>query len=307
MDDITKYLRKCPKSIDHELIEWIMDFALEGNPSAQCDLGFMYKKGLGVTLDYLKAIEWYESSTSAETLVITAWGCGLHWYVMGVFMTGEPSQLSPRVKRDLPQSFLGRAFMTWFNPGPASGYMFAVASYLGAVLLILAAAATTTFTATYLSADSAVVMCGLGLAYVTIYLGIGRLLLSMLARAMKVTVATRLLVHALLLFVGTLVPITVQMTVPGLRHLDYTLLQAPNPFWTLAEATSFRPSYEIWTSLMLLGVAAVIVFVLNLPAIAAEVRQTRIAAPERVVEEDAEQAALLAPAMPTRTNPWDEP
>ena len=34
--------------------------------------------------------------------------------------------LSPRVKRDLPQTLLGRIFLTWFAPGPGTGYMFAV-------------------------------------------------------------------------------------------------------------------------------------------------------------------------------------
>ena len=31
---------------------------------------------------------------------------GLHWYAMGIFLIGEPERLSPRVRRDLPQSFL---------------------------------------------------------------------------------------------------------------------------------------------------------------------------------------------------------
>ncbi|HEY2147157.1 MAG TPA: hypothetical protein VGH32_04425, partial [Pirellulales bacterium] len=41
----------------------------------------------------------------------------VHWYFMGIIMNGERPQLSNRAKRRLPQSFLGRAVLTWFNPG----------------------------------------------------------------------------------------------------------------------------------------------------------------------------------------------
>ena len=57
-----------------------------------------------------------------ELLYIFLCLAGVHWYAMGCFMTGEAPQLSQRVKRRLPQSFLGRTFFTWFNPGPGTGY-----------------------------------------------------------------------------------------------------------------------------------------------------------------------------------------
>src|SRR5207244_3847235 len=60
----------------------------------------------------------------------------IHWYVMGIFMTCEGAELSPRVKRDLPQSFLGRLFLTWFNPGSGTGYVFAAINLVGAAMLI---------------------------------------------------------------------------------------------------------------------------------------------------------------------------
>ena len=42
------------------------------------------------------------------------------------FMLGESDGTFARVKRRLPKSFLGRVFFTWFNPGPGTGYLFAV-------------------------------------------------------------------------------------------------------------------------------------------------------------------------------------
>ncbi len=245
-------------------------------------------------------------STDTDPLAGAALIVGLHWFVMGVFMTGEPSRISPRVMRDLPQSFLGRAFFTWFNPGPASGYLFAITNFLGAAALILTALAWSR-TQGRSSAPLLYVplMCGLCLSYLAVYLGLGRIILARLARYMHITVASRVLIHVLLVFVGTVVPLTIHMTLLGFRNEGYTLLQVTNPFWTLSEAFSYTPPHEIWTVAVVLGVVGLIVFALNLPAVAEEVRLVRIAAPQRVAEEDAEIAAAHAPAVPLKTSPWD--
>ena len=66
----------------------------------------------------------------------------LGWQVSGVFLTGESPELSPRVKRELPQSALGRMFLTWFAPGPGTGYMFVLCSFaaVGVLSVIFAIA-----------------------------------------------------------------------------------------------------------------------------------------------------------------------
>jgi ABC-type transport system involved in multi-copper enzyme maturation permease subunit len=248
---------------------------------------------------------WFAIGTDDEVLKVAALISGLHWFAMGAFMTGEPRQLSPRVMRDLPRSFLGRAFLTWFNPGPATGYMLAVASYLAAILVICAAY----FTDHHLAGNQfsqVVMVCALGLSYVAVYLGVGRWLLGVLERYGPIAPATRLLVYACLLFLGTVTPLTVQMSIPQYRNDGYTVLQATNPFWTMAEAMENTPAFDTQTAAMILGVAAVVVFVLNLPAVAEEVLRVRIAAPGRVAEEDAEIAAAITPHVHVKTNPWDE-
>lgn len=249
---------------------------------------------------------WMFDNFDGDALCIAAVFSGLHWYVMGVFMTGEPGQLSPRVMRDLPQSFLGRAFLTWFNPGPATGYAFAVSSYLGTILLLLAALAIPLGHAiSNTERDQVIMVCVLGLSYVALFLGLGRVLLGWLAAYLQVTPAIRVLVHTLLLFVGTIVPLTIQMSLPVLRHEGYTLLQLTNPFWTMAEAIDHSPTHAVWTVSLILGAAALAVFMFSLPAIADEVRQVRIAVPSRVAEEVAE-LATAAPQVHVKTNPWDD-
>ena len=70
----------------------------------------------------------------------------IHWYVYGVLMSGENAKLSPRVRRQLPMSFLGRVFLTWFNPGSGTGYVFAISH----VLLLMGLAAVAAHCATRL-------------------------------------------------------------------------------------------------------------------------------------------------------------
>ena len=56
-------------------------------------------------------------------------GAGVYWGVMGAFLVGEEAQLSPRARRRLPQSLLGRVVFTWFNPGSGTGYIFCIANF----------------------------------------------------------------------------------------------------------------------------------------------------------------------------------
>jgi hypothetical protein len=250
-------------------------------------------------------IGWLVEGFEQEFLTVAAVISGLHWFAMGAFMTGEPRLLSPRVKRDLPRSFLGRAFLTWYNPGPATGYMLAVSSYFGVIVMLCAAL----LAPHHLASDQIehiLVVFALGLSYVAVYLGVGRWLLGILGKYGPIAPATRVLVYSILLSAGTIAPLTVQMTIPGMRYDGYTVLQATNPFWTMTEAVDNTPAYEISIAAIFLGVAAVVVFVLSLPAVAEEIRQVRIAAPSRVAEEDAEIAALTTPHVHVKTNPWDE-
>ena len=49
-----------------------------------------------------------------------------YWFLMGLVLVGEPEQLSARVKRSIPKSYLGRAVTAFFLPGSGRGLLFAV-------------------------------------------------------------------------------------------------------------------------------------------------------------------------------------
>jgi len=236
----------------------------------------------------------------------------IHWYVMGALMTGESPDLSPRVKRQLPQSFFGRVFLTWFNPGPGTGYILAVSGVLAALVMVVAAMAVASWFSLWSQSSWSIrdiplilPFSVLTLAYVTFYLGVGLLLLRLLRRFTHVGILLAALLNVLLLLLGCGVPAIVHMMSPTLRRLDWDLLQIPDPFWTLVYFVDrgFRPEMPI--VLVMMSLAALVVFFLNLPGVVREVRHVRIARPKRVAEEDTELAAAKAPPLaPVRTSPW---
>lgn len=237
---------------------------------------------------------------------------GIHWGVMGALMNGENPRLSRRVKRSLPQSFLGRAFLTWFNPGPGTGYVFAVCGMGAAVLVgVIGLVAcdvyrprTTSFYS-HVSLEKAAMVGVLAFLYVVFYLGMGQTLIRFLRRWTPTPIVLAFLLQIVLLMAGSFAPWAIQMATPSLRTEEYTLLQATNPFWTLYHAADHGTIDEMIPVACLLALAAGAFFTLNLPAIAREVAETRIAAPQRVQEEDDAAEAAKRPPVPTRLSPWD--
>ncbi|MCO8121484.1 ABC transporter permease [Stieleria sp. TO1_6] len=48
------------------------------------------------------------------------------WTFCGALMVGERSTITPRIRRELPSSFLGRLVLTWLTPGPTTGLVFTI-------------------------------------------------------------------------------------------------------------------------------------------------------------------------------------
>jgi hypothetical protein len=246
-------------------------------------------------------------------LVVT----GLHWYAMGVFLTGEPAELSPRVLRQLPHSLLGRVFHTWFNPGPATGYVLALGGYLAAIVLAalfvaarpalgIAAAGPPWAVWNASVSERLSYTAVLGFSYLAFYLGLGKLLLGWLARFRPTAPIVRLPVHLVLLLAGTLGPLFTHLSASGFRRIEYSPLEATNPFWTLATVLDGRLPPSIGLSVLIMAVLAGAVVLANFPSVLREVRRVRAAVPPRIATDDVALAAACAPAAPARAHPWDE-
>ncbi len=236
-----------------------------------------------------------------------------HWFIMGAFMCGESPELSPRVKRDLPQSFLGRLFLTWFNPGPGTGYLFAISGMLSILVITgigLVAAESLDLPGwrqfNRYGPEHFLSFGVLALSYVTIYLGLGLAVVRLLRKFAQVTLVAAVLLQVLLVLAGFGIPMIIHMMSRQLRSAGYSLLHITDPFWSSVHVTE-RGAFpaEGYILMTVVPLTALLVLFLNLPAVAREVRRVRIAKPQRVADEDATLAAKKHPVEPLRTSPWD--
>lgn len=231
----------------------------------------------------------------------------IYWFFAGAVLTGETAELSPRAKRNLPQSLLGRSLLTWFNPGSGSGYTFTVLNLSGVVLIhaLVVAMAKQLSDERAPSVDDWFVFAICLLGYVAAYLGFVRLCVTVARRHFPVSMLTVFLLHLVVLLAGVFVPLailSVQYGVSG-SDFDYGPLQLTNWWWTLGDLM-FRGtggSVGAYVPVVILAVGGVF-FLINLIETADEVEKVRTVAPQRVLEDD----AAGRPAIRKPKNPWDE-
>ena len=244
------------------------------------------------------------NSPHAAMMMVGGGFAAAYWYLMGAMMTGEWPHLSRRVQRSLPQSTMGRAFLSLFNPGPGAGYLFAVANLTTVVLLAIVVLAATSKAATpWLSIETVVFFLILAWSYVVAFLGFGRLLINALRRWVFVPMAAAFLLHVIIMLTAIGVPTIIQLTSRELRNSGYTLLQMSNPIWTLGELVD-KGVGAVQGEILILVVpaAALAALMLNMRSVATELLYHRVAPPIRVAEEEAE----LHPApAPKPSNPWE--
>lgn len=239
------------------------------------------------------------------TMVILA---GIYWMVCGSLMCGENAQLSPRAKRELPQSILGRVLFTWFNPGSGSGYTFAVLNLLALIMVEVAA-----FTWAYLIGDEKVPIDSTWLkvsvcvwGYVAGYMGFVRLLVSLGRRLISINMLAAFLFQVVFALMGLLVPLLLLsiQSAGDFSYWNYSELQIPNWFWTLLELTALQNRAAVsWPIPIIILLVGGFIFLVNLFDTAFEVEQTRTLAPQRVLDDD---AAHRPQAIKRKKNPWDE-
>jgi len=250
---------------------------------------------------------WFREKAE-EVLFVLVIFSGIHWMVMGALLTGEFAQLSPRVKRQLPQTFMGRAFLTWFNPGSGTGYVFAVVNLAAVVLLAIVAGLVADLVGFGGAPHQpeffffSVLTC----AYVAAYLGVGRLLVLLIRRYLYFGLLLPFLAHILLALFGAALPTFLQAWWLGFSNFDdYTALQVINWFWTLIEAgdgdITATPAVPI---LVLVGSA--VIFLVNLILATREIEEVRQEAPERVRQDDLELHPELAVEEQKPRSPWDD-
>jgi ABC-type transport system involved in multi-copper enzyme maturation permease subunit len=238
----------------------------------------------------------------------------LLWWFFGAFLVGEAAQLSPRVRRQLPHTLLGRALRSWFQPGSGTGYVFAVASYAGVVLsihFVLWAVELRWADPRSSFPDYWVALSWFGvvsLSYLTIFLGLGRLIVRGLGRVVEATVPMAFAIQVLLVLLAVCIPFVIG-NLSSIR--SYWWLDILNPFYTLAsmidDQMNFRGGMAFATVLPVIRIgvplAAAGVFVANLPGILAELRQRPAPVPPAIAAEQPQPPAR--PEAGVYASPWD--
>ena len=251
---------------------------------------------------------WIVSLYHLEVVAGLAAAGAVYWYVMGTMLTAEHPGMSQRVKRRLPHTTVGRIFFSWLNPGPASGYMFAVANATAvAVLCWVAADIPDVIGRTgrgSLHREESRYMLIIGWSYLLAYLGIGLLIIRVLRKFAVVTMLACVLIHLLLVLGGFGIPYAIKSMSVALRDADYSFLQITDPFFSLYHVAEGGVLADTFKLLAIIPSVALCVLLANMPGVIRELQIVREAAPKRVQEDEAE---LNPPPEVQPASPWDEP
>lgn len=229
---------------------------------------------------------------------------GIFWYVMGMLMAGESPSLSERMRRRLPKGIGSRMFFTFFKPGPWTGFLFTFANLMGGLAICLVIMMVDSVYYSH-SQDWLAVLAfaGLLVSYIVCYLGLGNLILALMRRFTAVSMITSILTQIVLILVFCLGPVVLAVFTRSSIEDDFSMLQVTNVFWTLAEigdGLNYHDEIRVW--LILVSGAALFFLLMNLRLSALAISQSRIARPQRLIDEEAELKAAAAGPL----SPWDQ-
>ena len=214
---------------------------------------------------------WIDMAAPEILVIMIAFG-GIYWALAGALMSGETAELSPRARRELPQSVLGRTALTWFNPGSGTGYVFAILNMSVLVLVPIALMYSAEAWGVLLDVVQAFKSSMLGwllpanlvewcqqvyqqllqfggrghelevfgfglvcLGYCAAYVGLTRLVHLLVRRYFYVGLMFSLLVLILFLVLGAAGPFVLEAMVHQDVEFDYSPLQTSNWLWTSVE------------------------------------------------------------------------
>lgn len=218
---------------------------------------------------------WYDDKDPLNfgTMII-----GAYWLVMGTLMMSESPELSPRVQRDLPSTYISRAFLTWFNPGPGTGFLFAICT--GSV-----AAAAMGFFGALIGGrgpeTDPITFSMIIIGYLTGYLGTTRLIVIPLSRHFGPNLVLPLATLASVMGIAAFAPLILSVLTTGGPPYQYQSMEAIDWAWTLVEAFDGQFNSPL---AMLIMVVGFFILLINLPFLFREFRYRKVAVPRRVLE-----------------------
>ena len=256
---------------------------------------------------------WQMAEFNAEVCFAYLMPAAIFWWVMAAHLTGQPAELTPRIRRQLPQSFMGRMCLGLFFPGRGLGYLFSTAN------LIVVAVATIVLAVSSETGEAETVCFAavMLVAYAIAYSGVAAMFMHLGAQHGYFGSARSIFVSIVIVILGCLVPLAIQMSNPKIFGRGYHDIQVTNCFWTMfrvfdgdydfvAELGSWQAQWSSHLSLLIVPLLVVVsaagILVINLIVASAEVLAARASTPDRVRKETSPKSVVEQPA---RQSPWD--
>ena len=206
------------------------------------------------------------------------------WTACGSMMAAESPAMTPRIRRELPSSFLARCTLTWLTPGPATGLAFATIN-------ITIIAAFIAFGIEYLIrlpnnwGPQVNIFSRLVVAYAAYLIGMlvaVRLIIAVIRINNNPRVELGLAALIVVAVIAALVPYSVGLHLNDYRPYTYSFRQATNWAWTFLMITRGQ---NLSLMIGLIGIGSMAAFLLAMLASPHLVIPRRIATPERVRKE----------------------
>jgi len=207
------------------------------------------------------------------------------WVLASSMLVAESAVITPRVQRNLPQSFFARATLGWLAPGPATGLVFAVINML---LLACMAAVTVDlidrFVQPVLMIEKQIFLQFIfgSIAYLACALLVVYGLMRGLRRKNNPRVEVGFAALVVVLVFAALAPFGIELYLNDFMTFPYSVWQATNWVWTLYSIADGQDHLAI---IQVFGVVAVAGFLVVLYMNPVLVRPRRTATPERVKQE----------------------
>lgn len=225
-----------------------------------------------------------QSLEGTEVLLLGGTCLMLLWVLASAMLVSESAVLTPKVQRDLPQSFLARATFTWLAPGPVTGLVFSMLNvWLLAGLVVGGTIFHTVDGALRMSEHRILLQFILAAAS---YLTSGLLLVYGLMRLLRRKNNPRVEVGFAALVVvalfAALGPYGTELYFNDFLDFPYSGWQAANWIWTLYSIADGVDCYGVIKAMGIVNAFGLLAIMFLNPAL---VRPRRTATPERVREE----------------------
>ncbi len=181
---------------------------------------------------------------SVDILLSFAMAAAALWAVCGSMMVAESAVITPRIRRELPRSFIARAAMTWLTPGPVTGLVFASVNIVVLTTLTVFAIEYVLKRPSMFSAGRSVrMMTGLSIVYSAYLIGflvVSRIIVGLIRIKNHPRVEVGLAGLIAVAVLSALVPYSIGLHWNDYRPFSYSSWQITNWVWTIVEVESGR-------------------------------------------------------------------